>query len=43
MADKSYLAELPEDIGRKLIDRLKRAKSISIDMEYDDIVADLNG
>jgi hypothetical protein len=43
MADKNYLADLPEAVGRKLIDRLKRTKSISIDMEYDDIIADLNG
>jgi len=41
VADKSYLADLDEETGRKLIERLKRTKSISIDMEYDDIMADL--
>lgn len=43
MADRNYLTEIPEEVWRKLIDRLKRTKSISIDMEYDDIVKDLNG
>jgi len=42
VADKNYILDLPEDVGRKLIERLKRTKSISIDMEYDDIIADLN-
>jgi len=43
MADKNYLTEIPEEVWRKLIDRLKRTRSVSIDMEYDDIMADLNG
>jgi hypothetical protein len=39
VADNSYIQDLPEDVGRKVIDRLKRSKAINIDVTYEDIVA----